>query len=171
VGEACPHPPAPPELGADIPGVRRDGVGAEWSGGRHQPWQGSVPGDEPRVRHWVHFGAGPDPPVGRRVDALGSVGWDPPVSPFLARPSYVPLARPHDHGRQGPVPKPPQGIPGVVDTPILARIAHRLGITLRELDRTLSIEDVLDEMDLAAYIHDLDNPPQPPPKPQQPGKR
>lgn len=81
------------------------------------------------------------------------------------RPAYTPLGRPHDQGRHGPPPKPPQGCPGVVAAPVLARMAHRLGITLRELDETKSIEDVLDEMDLVAYIHDLDNPPQPPPKP------
>ena len=58
------------------------------------------------------------------------------------------------------MPSPPPSLPGVVAFPPLARVATRLGLTLREVDERLSVEDVLDEVDLAAYLHDVDVAPQ-----------
>jgi hypothetical protein len=63
------------------------------------------------------------------------------------------------------MPAPPPALPGVVAHPALARVAQRLGITLREVDRRLDVGDVLDEADLAAYLHDVDCPPEPPKPP------
>ncbi len=60
------------------------------------------------------------------------------------------------------MPSPPPSLPGVVAFPPLARAATRLGLTLREVDERLSVEDVLDEADLAAYLHDVDVAPQGP---------
>lgn len=57
------------------------------------------------------------------------------------------------------MPAPPRGLPGVGAYPPIVRAAQRLGITLRELDERCSVEDVLDEADLAAYLHDVDNEP------------
>lgn len=54
------------------------------------------------------------------------------------------------------MPSPPRTLPGVVAHPPIVRAAQRLGITLRELDERCSVEDVLDEADLAAYLHDVD---------------
>lgn len=58
------------------------------------------------------------------------------------------------------MPRPPASLPGVAAFPPLARAAARLNITLAEVDERLSAEDVLDEADLAAYLHDVDVPPQ-----------
>lgn len=63
------------------------------------------------------------------------------------------------------MPSPPRSLPGVSAMPALARAATRLHITLAEADERLSIEDVLDEMDLTAYLHDVDVEPDPPPAP------
>ena len=60
------------------------------------------------------------------------------------------------------MPAPPRSLPGVVAYPPIVRAAQRLGLTLREVDERLSIEDVLDEADLAAYLHDVDNEPRAP---------
>lgn len=57
------------------------------------------------------------------------------------------------------MPRPPASLPGVVIFPALARAATRLSLTLAEVDARLSVEDVLDEADLAAYLHDVDVPP------------
>lgn len=81
------------------------------------------------------------------------------MAPFLGRPGYVPLPRPHDTPRATPMPAPPRSLPGVASFPPIVRAAQRLGITLRELDERCSVEDVLDEADLAAYLHDVDNEP------------
>ena len=62
------------------------------------------------------------------------------------------------------MPVPPDSLPGVATFPPIARAATRLGLTLREVDARLSVEDVLDEADLAAYLHDVDNAPQGPQK-------
>lgn len=50
----------------------------------------------------------------------------------------------------------------------LARLAHRLRCTLREADERCSVEDVLDEADVAGYLHDVDNPPADAPAPTRP---
>lgn len=57
------------------------------------------------------------------------------------------------------MPAPPRALPGVVAHPPIVRAAQRLGITLRELDDRCSVEDVLDEADLAMYLNDVDNEP------------
>jgi hypothetical protein len=43
------------------------------------------------------------------------------------------------------------------------RIAQRLNLPISRIDE-LSMEEILDERDMIMYLHDLDNPPQPPPK-------
>lgn len=60
------------------------------------------------------------------------------------------------------MPVPPASLPGVAAFPPIARVATRLGLTLREVEERLSVEDVLDEADLAAYLHDVDNEPRGP---------
>lgn len=62
------------------------------------------------------------------------------------------------------MPGPPPSLPGVVAHPAIARVAQRLRITVRELDRRLTVEDVLDEDDLGRYLHDVDVPPEPAPR-------
>jgi hypothetical protein len=57
------------------------------------------------------------------------------------------------------MPRPPASLPGVAAFPPIARAAARLSLTLAEVDERLSVEDVLDEADLAAYLHDVDVPP------------
>lgn len=74
------------------------------------------------------------------------------------RPGYVPLPRPHDPRRRAPMPDVPPALPREVGG-ALARAATRLGVTLAEADRRLSVEDVFDEMDVAGYIHDVDHEP------------
>lgn len=92
------------------------------------------------------------------------------MAPFLARPAYAPLARPHDPPRASPFPKPPPGLVGVEAVPgylgagAITRVAQRLGLSLANVDARMTIDDVLDEMDLQAYLADVDNPPQGPPK-------
>lgn len=90
------------------------------------------------------------------------VGRPAPVAPFLARPEYCPLLRPYDPPRAAPMPVPPASLPGVVAFPPIARVATRLGLTLREVDERLSVDDVLDEVALSAYLYDVDNEPRPP---------
>lgn len=75
------------------------------------------------------------------------------------RPGFQPLPRPYDTPRKGSLPKPPLSIPGLVAVPALARVAHRLGLTMRQIDEQLTVEDVLDELDLHGYLFDMDNPP------------
>ena len=78
---------------------------------------------------------------------------------------YAPLPRPHDHRRATPYPAPPpslvgmEGVDGVAPAGALARVAQRLGLSLGDLDETLTVSDVLNELDLQAYLFDVDNPP------------
>jgi len=51
------------------------------------------------------------------------------------------------------------GIPGLTYPGALARVAQRLNLSLGAVDETMSVDDVLDEMDLQAYLFDVDNPP------------
>jgi hypothetical protein len=87
------------------------------------------------------------------------------VAPFLGRPGYAPLPRPHDPKRAAPWPRPPTalvgfaGVPGVAAEGMLARVAQRLGISLAEVDATMTVRDVLDEVDLQAYLADVDHEP------------
>lgn len=62
------------------------------------------------------------------------------------------------------MPRPPPSLPGVLAFPPIARACSRLGLTVREVDERLSVEDCLDEMDLAAYLHDVDVEPQAEPR-------
>lgn len=55
-------------------------------------------------------------------------------------------------------------VPGYLGAGALTRVAQRLGLSLADVDRRLTIDDVLDEMDLQAYLSDVDNAPQGPPK-------
>lgn len=84
------------------------------------------------------------------------------------RPGYEPLARPHEDGPLRRHSDPPPGVPALVICPPLARIAQRLAISLHEVDE-LTISQVLDEIDLLAYLHDEDNPPPPPKRPKLAG--
>jgi hypothetical protein len=52
------------------------------------------------------------------------------------------------------------GIPGLAPPGALARVAQRLGLTLTEVDRRMTVDEVLDEFDLQAYLFDVDNAPQ-----------
>lgn len=98
------------------------------------------------------------------------------MAPFLGRPAYQPLARPHDPPRATPYPKPPPAlvgmefIPGYLGAGALARVAQRLNISLADIDARMTVDEVLDELDLQAYIYDVDAAPQPPPK-KPPGGR
>ena len=69
------------------------------------------------------------------------------------------------------MPDPPASLPGVHACPPIARACSALGITPAEADERLSVEDVLDMNDLAAYLHDVDAPPSPPPAMPMPGRR
>ena len=69
------------------------------------------------------------------------------------------------------MPRPPASLPGVAAFPPLARTAARLGLTLAEVDARLSVEDVLDEADLAAYLYDVDNEPRAAAPVTPPGRR
>lgn len=95
------------------------------------------------------------------------MGCGPLVPPFLVRAGYIPVPRPFDPQGTAPKVNPPPALCGVVDYPVLARIAQRLNITLSQLDE-LSMEEILDEVDLIHYLHDIDNPPAEPPKPKAP---
>jgi hypothetical protein len=53
----------------------------------------------------------------------------------------------------------------------LVRAAHRLGLTVADADRALSVEDIFDEMDSAAYLHDVDHEPATEPQPSVPTGR
>jgi len=86
------------------------------------------------------------------------------------RPGYVPLPRPHDPRRKAPMPSVPPALPREVGG-ALARAASRLGVTLAEADRRLSVEDMFDEMDVAGYLHDVDHEPADAPAPQAPVRR
>lgn len=74
----------------------------------------------------------------------------------------MPLPRPHDEARRGPAPKPPPAWGGDV-AGLLFRAAQRLGLTVGEAAERLSVEDLLDEADLHAYLHDVDHEPAAPP--------
>ena len=79
------------------------------------------------------------------------------------RPGYTPL--PRTSTREAPYPAPPPGCAALAVHPALARVCQRLNLTVREADERLTVEDVLDEMDLQAYLYDVDCEP---PKPQAP---
>ena len=87
------------------------------------------------------------------------------MAPFLGRPEYVPLPRPHDARRTTPFPKPPpslcgmEAILGLTPPGALARVAQRLGVTLADIDARMTVGDVLDELDLQSYLFDVDNAP------------
>ena len=53
-----------------------------------------------------------------------------------------------------------EGIPGYLPPGALARVAQRLGLSLADVDARMTVADVLDEVDLQAYLHDVDAPPQ-----------
>ncbi len=56
-------------------------------------------------------------------------------------------------------PRPPLDPPAsmVATTwPALARVAQRLGMSLADVDRRLTVADVLQELDLQRYLYDLD---------------
>ncbi len=61
-------------------------------------------------------------------------------------------------------------IPGYLGAGALARVAQRLNISLADIDARMTVDEVLDELDLQAYIYDVDAAPQPPPK-KPPGGR
>gem|GEM_PF-5750220 len=82
-----------------------------------------------------------------------------PLAPFLARPRYSPLPRPHDAPRVGLIPSPPASLPGVAECPRIVRVCQRLGISLARMDAKMTVDEVLDEMDLQSYLYDLDTPP------------
>lgn len=48
---------------------------------------------------------------------------------------------------------------------LLFRAAQRLGITVGDAAERLSVEDLLDEADLHAYLYDVDHEPRQPPAP------
>ena len=64
------------------------------------------------------------------------------------------------------MPRPPPGlvgfgeVPGITSEGALARVAQRLGISLAEIDRTMTAAAVLDEIELQAYLADVDHEPQ-----------
>jgi hypothetical protein len=55
-------------------------------------------------------------------------------------------------------------VPGYLGAGALTRVAQRLGISLAEVDARMTVDEVLDETDLQAYLADVDNPPQGAPK-------
>lgn len=85
----------------------------------------------------------------------------------------MPLRRPHDHKRATAYPVPPpslvgmDAVPGFAPPGALARVAERLGCTLAEVDARCSVDDVLDDLDMQAYLYDVDHEPQGPPKVQR----
>lgn len=62
------------------------------------------------------------------------------------------------------MPLPPSAWPAEC-AGLLFRAAQRLGVTVREADETLTVEDLLDEHDLHAYLHDVDHEPEQAPPP------
>lgn len=67
------------------------------------------------------------------------------------------------------MPQPPPAWPAEC-AGLLFRAAQRLGMTVRDADETLTVEDLLDERDLHAYLHDVDHEPEQAP-PQTPTRR
>ena len=63
------------------------------------------------------------------------------------------------------MPSPPpslagmEGVPGHTPPGALARVAQRLGLSLAQVDRDMTTDEVLDECDLQAYLFDVDNAP------------
>lgn len=53
-----------------------------------------------------------------------------------------------------------EAIPGLTPPGALARVAQRAGITLDALDATMTVDEVLTDLDLQAYLFDVDNAPQ-----------
>jgi hypothetical protein len=92
------------------------------------------------------------------------------LAPFLARPPYRPEGVPPGPPAQCPPPAPPLGVRGLEHFPTLARIAHRLNITARELDQRLTVSDCLDEADLAVYLSAVDACAMPAPPKAPPGR-
>lgn len=86
------------------------------------------------------------------------------------RPGYRPLPRPYDKKRASAMPEPPPAWPAEC-AGILFRTAQRLGMTVREVDETLTVEDLLDEQDLHAYLHDVDHEPEQAPQVTSPTRR
>lgn len=78
----------------------------------------------------------------------------------------MPLPRPHDQQAQHTPPQAPLSLGALGEVPWLLRIAQRLSIPLSKID-DMTIEEVLDERDLLLYLHDVDCPPAPPPKPDE----
>ena len=69
----------------------------------------------------------------------------------------MPAAQPTQASNgQCPPPAPPIGVRGLEHFPTLARVAHRLNITARELDERLTVDDVFDEADLAVYLSSVE---------------
>lgn len=91
------------------------------------------------------------------------------MAPFLGRPAYQPLARPYDPPRATPFPSPPPALVGLAPVPghtapgALARVAQRLNLSLADIDARMTMDEVLDELDLQAYLADVDNAPAGPP--------
>ncbi len=82
---------------------------------------------------------------------------------------YQPLPRPFDSPRASPFPSPPPSlvglgaVPGHVSPGALARVAQRLNLSLADVDDRMTVDEVLDELDLQAYLADVDNAPAGPP--------
>jgi hypothetical protein len=62
------------------------------------------------------------------------------------------------------MPKPPPAWPADIGG-ILLRAAQRLGVTVETAARDLSVEDIMDEVDLHAYLFDVDHEPAQPKAP------
>lgn len=63
------------------------------------------------------------------------------------------------------MPAPPPSLPGFAEFPALARVCQRLDLSPADLDRRMSVDEALDELDLQHYLHDCDNEPREAPKP------
>jgi hypothetical protein len=65
------------------------------------------------------------------------------------------------------MPKSPPALVGMGagECPPLARVAQRLGLSLAQVDATMTVDEVLDECDLQIYLHDCDREPMEAPKP------
>lgn len=69
------------------------------------------------------------------------------------------------------MPRPPPALSALAEFPALARVCQRLGISAAEMDRTMTVDEVLDEVDLQHYLYDCDNEPREAPRPPTPGRR
>ena len=68
-----------------------------------------------------------------------------------------------------PLPAPPPAVVGLADFPALARVCQRLRLSLADVDAHMSVDEVLDEVDLQHYLYDCDCEPSPPPAPSTAG--